>query len=110
MAKAAPDVLQQVRLLVEQCRVLDSGGQLLVAKKLDSVELNYPDAPIGVLFALHRQYPAAGPRLECYTLEQFDEGASAWQRETDEMKRNAVVLEQARNGGGGSDGDSRARS
>jgi len=95
-AAAAPaDVLQRVRLLVEQCRVLDSGGQLRKAKRLLSVDLDYPQAPIDVLYALHKQYPAAGPAFDFSLLEQFDEEASAWQQETAEMNRNATALEQA---------------
>ena len=93
-AVAPDDVQQQARLTVEQCRVLDSGGQLLSVQRLDSLELNYPDAPIGVLWELHKQCPNAGPQLEYSTLEQFDQEASAWQRETEELERHAVRLEE----------------
>ena len=37
---AAPDVLHQSRLLVEQCKVLDHGGLLRKAKQLNSVALS----------------------------------------------------------------------
>jgi hypothetical protein len=46
---ARPDVQQQARLLVEQCKVLESAGQLSKAKGLDSVVLEYPEAPLGLL-------------------------------------------------------------
>ena len=90
---AAPDVLQQARLLVEQCKVLDSGGMLHKAKALNSISLDYPVAPLELLHALHSLYPAAGPPLDRSTLQQFDAEVSEWQAAVVEAERHASRLE-----------------
>jgi hypothetical protein len=76
---ARPDVRQQARLLVEQCKVLESNGKLSEARKLNSVVLEYPEAPLHLLHQLHSQYPAAGPPMDRSCMDQFDAEWLQWQ-------------------------------
>ena len=86
-------MLQQARLLVEQCKVLESGGMLHKAKALDSISLDYPAAPLELLHALHSRYPAAGPPLDRSMLQQFDAEVSDWQAAVEQAERQASRLE-----------------
>jgi len=75
---ASPDVDQQARLLVEQCKALERVGQLHRALHLDAVALEYPEAPLQVLHELHTKYaPEAGPPLDNDML-QLLEARSRW--------------------------------
>ena len=92
---AAPDVLQQARLLVQQCKVLESCGRLHKAKKLDSVVLEYPEQPLQVLSALHAHYPAAGAPLDQASMRQLDEEVSSWRTAVQTARQQADELEES---------------
>jgi len=91
---AAPNVLQQARLLVEQCKVLDSDELLHHAKRLHSISLEYPEAPLMLLHQLHTQYPAAGPPLDRSLMQQFDAEVSEWRTSVGQAQLRASDLEQ----------------
>ena len=78
-ARAAPDVLEQARLLVEQCKMLEEHGALDEATALDTVELHYPEEPFATLHDLHThtRLPALPDRA---TLERCDEEGVPGQR------------------------------
>ena len=50
---AAPNVLEQARLLVEQCKMLEERRLLHKAKDLQSIELEYPEQLFTVLHEVH---------------------------------------------------------
>jgi hypothetical protein len=91
---ARPDVRQQARLLVEQCKVLEGADQLSKAKGLDSVVLEYPEAPLGLLHQLHSQYPAAGPSMDRARMAQWDAEWSQWQAACAQAELHASELER----------------
>jgi hypothetical protein len=91
---AQPDVRQQARLLVEQCKVLESAGQLSKAKSLDSVVLEYPEAPLGLLHQLHSQYPAAGPPMDRARMTQWETEWNQWQAACAQAELRASELER----------------
>ena len=95
---AAPDVLQQARLLVEQCKVLDSGGMLDKANELDSIELEYPEAPFTHLQSLHSQYADAGPPLDRDAMQQLDTELRQWHAALHAAQRRADELAAQRAG------------
>ena len=89
---AAPDVAQQARLLVEQCKSLERIDQLHQAQHLDAVALEYPEAPLHVLHSLHTQYaPAPGPPPDRDMLRLLEE-RSGWSE--DDWADECAVLEQ----------------
>ena len=92
---AAPDLLQQARLLVQQCKVLESCDLLHKAKKLDSVVLEYPEEPLQVLSALHARYPAAGAPLDQASMRQLDEEVSSWRTAVQTARQQADELEES---------------
>jgi hypothetical protein len=94
---AQPDVRQQARLLVEQCKVLESAGQLSKAKSLDSVVLEYPEAPLGLLHQLHSQYPAAGPPMDRARMTQWETEWNQWQAACAQAELRASELERQAN-------------
>jgi hypothetical protein len=98
---AAPDVGQQARLLVEQCKALERIGQLHRAQYLGAnvLVLQYPEAPLQVLHDLHTQYaPAAGPPLDFALLQLFEERSGwsedDWERESAAAETHAAELEE----------------
>jgi hypothetical protein len=98
---AHPDVCQQARLLVEQCRVLERDGRLQVAQpQLDAFAWEYPEAPLQVVHALHTKYgsAAAGPPLDRALLQLFDSRRAwserQWQSEWTVAEAHAAELEQ----------------
>jgi hypothetical protein len=97
---AHPDVCQQARLLVEQCRVLEANGRLQEAQlQLDAFAWEYPEAPLQVLHALHTKYgSAAGPPLDRALLQLFDSRRAwsdrDWQSEWTVAEAHAAELEQ----------------
>jgi len=96
--KASPaarsDVQQQARLLVEQCKVLESAGKLSKAKSLDSVVLEYPEAPLGILHRLHSQYPSAGPSMDRARMDQWDAEWSQWQAACTQLRWKNLMSER----------------
>ena len=91
---AAPDLIEQVRLLVEQCKMLAQYRLLHKAKALDSVQLEYPEEPLTVLQELHQQYPDAGPSITRSVLHQWDEELEKWQAKVNNTERKARKLER----------------
>ncbi len=99
VSAAHPDVCQQARLLVEQCRMLESDGQLCDAKCLDAVVLEYPETPLQLLHELHVKYaPAAGPPLDRDSLHLFDARSDwsdhEWDEECTIVEVHAAELER----------------
>lgn len=96
---AAPDVGQQARLLVEQCKVLERAGRLHEAQHLDGIALQYPEAPLQVLHELHTKHtPAAGPPLDTDMLKLFearsDWSEDEWARECADAETHAAELKE----------------
>ncbi len=90
---AADDVQQRVRLMVEQCKVLDNVGLLQEARKV-SHQTQYPSAPFDTLVALHTQYPAAGPPMDLSTLQQLDAELDTWRTQLEAARQRVTQLEQ----------------
>jgi hypothetical protein len=94
-AAAAPDIPEQCRLLVEQCKMLEENGlSFKYVRALDSVEMEYPENPLAVLTALHAHYPQAGPPLDRTTLSHWDDELSEWQTAVSQAEDKAQQLEQ----------------
>jgi hypothetical protein len=91
---AAPNVLEQARLLIEQCRMLEEQHLLHKAKGLNSIALEYPEAPFAVLSDLHARYPRSGPALDRDDMVMYDDELRAWQKGLDTAQRRAVELEE----------------
>jgi len=96
---AAPDVAQQTRLLVEQCKALERIDQLHEAQHLDDVALEYPEAPLQVLHDLHTQYaPAPGPPPDRDMLRLLEErrgwSEDDWAAECTVAEQHAAELEE----------------
>ena len=89
---AAPNVLEQARILVEQCKMLEALGLMHKAQGLDSIELVYPEAPFTVLRELHARYEEAGPAMSRDDVEQHDEAVRRWQGRIDELESRADEL------------------
>jgi len=89
---AAEDEQQRVRLVLQQCQVLDSVGLLREARKVRH-RPQYPTAPFDTLAALHTQYPAAGPVLDLEAMQQLDADLDAWRAELQAARRNVAQHE-----------------
>ncbi len=98
-AVAFPDVCQQARLLVEQCKVLERTGRLHEAQHLDVAALHYPEAPLQLLHELHTRYaPAPGPPLDRDMLQLFEVRSGwsddDWNEECAAAEAHAAELER----------------
>ncbi|MDR3739065.1 MAG: hypothetical protein P4L40_08590, partial [Terracidiphilus sp.] len=88
----APNVLEQARILIDQCRMLEALGLMHKAQGLDSIELVYPAAPFTVLRELHARYEEAGLAMSRDDVEQHDEAVRRWQGRIDELESRANRL------------------
>lgn len=91
---AAPDIAQQARLLVEQCKMLEEHGVLHEAQELNSIVLAYPDGPLTQLQLLHDRYPEAGMPFTRKELEELDTAYDEWKVAVDKAEAEALRLEQ----------------
>ncbi len=96
---AFPDVCQQARLLVEQCRVLERAGRLHEVPHLDAAALHYPKAPLQLLHELHTKYtPGPGPPLDRHMLQlleaRSDWSEDDWNEEVEAAEAHAAELER----------------
>ena len=91
---AAPNIAEQARLLVEQCKMLEEHDALHEAKGLDSIVLAYPDGPLAQLQSLHAQYPEAGAPFSRHDLEQLDAAHDEWQTAVHKAEAHALKLER----------------
>jgi hypothetical protein len=91
---AYPDVCQQVRLLVEQCKVLQRAGKLQDAQHLDAVALHYPEATLRQLHDFHIQHPDAGPPIDQDIMHFYDTRSNSdWNEECAAAEAHAAELE-----------------
>jgi len=102
---AAPNLLEQARLLIEQCKMLEPMGLLLKAQGLESIELVYPDALFAVLNELHDRYKEAGATLTRSDVEQQDGEVRDWQSRIDELESRAAQLDDQEDAVAGADAD-----
>ena len=98
---AAPDVGQQARLLVEQCKALERIDQLHQAQYLgaDVLVLQYPEEPLQVLHELHTKHAsAAGPPPNRDLLQLFEERSDwsedDWAHECADAETHAAELKE----------------